>query len=301
MYKKVFKCIIYTKYKIKNSKEKKVKGMNYTLQSKIVLILMISNVLLAIDTTSLVVASDSNEWTPFELKGSNSKTLTVFYNDVSSEGIPSDVEINVSSIKNAELLIKTYPSSTHHPEIISYNNPGNYTYSNVTTMLQFDLLIPNTDTEYYVDHNSSSKFTYRLKSASTDLPSDVIVNVWKEVSLQSLGPKIIKVFDSNNEHNLTVQVQLSKIVNGSFNIGHAKSDTVQSIEINDFDNYSYNFVSHRVSLEIDPNSTNGLIQGQYKITDNGTVGPVIPGFEFWIVLSIGILYYYNKRKNGRIS
>ena len=237
----------------------------------------------------------NNEWQDFTLRDTNNKTLSVFFYTADHEEIPIEVELNVTELHNASLILKTYQTSIHNLDLVYYTEVGNYSYSNSTTLLGFDLQIPNTDTEYYIEHNSSVRFQYRLKSSSNALPAEVELNVWKEVRLNSLGPSILKVFNSDNEHNITINVQLTKIENGSFSVAHFKSDTGLSAPINDYLNHSLNFVGHYVSLNLESNTTTGLIEGRYQLIDNGYVGPVIPAFEVWVLLVILSSIYIKKR------
>lgn len=272
--------------------------MNLNLKNKIILVLLVTNILLSSVAGSFTESTTTNDWTPFALKDSNIKFLEVFWTPVDSEAIPIDLEINISDIQNAELVLNTYYSAMKPLELTNYAETGNYTYSNSTTLLKFVLQIPGTDTPYYVDHNSSVTFNYRLKTNSTAIPSDVELNVWKEVTLQSLGPSIQKIFTSDTEHNVSINIQLTKIENASFNLVFSKSDNGRAEPINDFENHSINSVGHVVSLEIDAINTTGSVEGQYQLTDYGSVGPIIPGFEFFITIIafVPIVFLMKKKK-----
>ena len=270
--------------------------MNINIKNKVILVILTTNVLLCSVDGSIAQSTSTNEWTTFSLKDSKIKFLDIFWLSADSEAIPIEIDLNITDIQNAELVVKTYQSTEKRLEMVNYAQIGNFTFSNSTTMLQFDLKIPGTDTWYYVDHNSSVSFKYRLKSTSTSLPADVELNAWKEVTLQSLGPSIQNIFESDTEHNVSVNIQLNKIENASFNLVFFKSDYGKGEPINDFKYHSVNAVGHVVNLEIDAINITGVIEGQYQLTDYGSVGPIIPGFEFPTIITLVPIVFILKKK-----
>ena len=246
---------------------------------------------------SSAVSSTDDSWTYFSLSNSHNSSIWPF-NFPKSNGFPIEVDINIKNIQNAELGLVTQRAQSSPYIYVYYNKVGIFSYSNSTTLLNFVINVSgiySTNT----DHNSSVSFSYRLKSpsTSTSIPTSIILNVWKNVTLYSNGPYYINIFSANTEHNLTLNIQLTKIVHGSLSASFFQSDTGSGETINDLQNHSFSQVGHYVTLDMNAEADYSIIEGRYQLIDNGSVGPIAgPGFELLPVAGVILFLYFRKKK-----
>lgn len=123
---------------------------------------------------------------------------------------------------------------------------------------------------------------------------------WIEFSLSSNNTNSVNIFQSNDTYgyNLTIQVNITSLLNSSIHLYHQNGDTFESNEMTSLGNYSYNIATMSAFLDLETLQSVGNATGYYKliIGERVSLSPyadmnllVILGFfSLGILNSIGI-------------